>query len=288
MEIPFLVKTDSSWAGSGASTARRTSSSLPLSRTCSGCSPPQSGAAKLEVNSYSLKHTAEWFLAPHCSYVSNGRLIWAAAALGIRIADTDGAGPNLLIGVSEREHDYVRRMVGPGQTKPHANHYCPAGYAQLQTALVRAAAGELITGRWIRPTIVHEAAPFHDWLILQTGRDDVVGDLASDYSAGVRDSEHRIARTPDELLAIFREVSHSPEAYDALVSAIAEWTRTLASPQPIRTGQIGGGSHDHGGWALAPERWSATSTTALAAPDALSKSMTMCRVSGSTMSGLTA
>jgi hypothetical protein len=39
-----------------------------------------------------------------------------------------------------------------------------------------------------------------------------------------------------------------PEAYDAVVSAIAEWTRTLRSPHPIRTERIGGGSHDHGGW----------------------------------------
>ncbi|TDD36823.1 hypothetical protein E1287_09860 [Actinomadura sp. KC06] len=75
---------------------------------------PISGTATPEVNSYSLKHTAEWFLSPHSSNVSNGRVIWAAAVLGLRIADPDGAGPNLLIGVSEREHDYVRRMVGPG------------------------------------------------------------------------------------------------------------------------------------------------------------------------------
>lgn len=209
---------------------------------------PVSGAVKPEVGSYSLKHTAEWFLAPHCSYVSNGRLIWAAAALGVRIVDQHGAGPNLLIGVSEREHDYVRRMVGPGKTKPQADHYRPTGYGHLQAALVGAAAGEQITDRWIQPTHAKEPAPFHDWLILQADRDDVVGDLAGDYAAGVRDSDHRIARTPDELLAIFYEIDHMPEAYDSVVIAIAEWTRTLPSPQPIRTGRIGGGSNDHGGW----------------------------------------
>ena len=64
---------------------------------------------------------------------------------------------------------------------------------------------------------VDEPAPFHDWLIRQVGRNDVVGDLAGDYSAGVRECDHRVARTADELLAIFHEVSHSPEAYDAAV-----------------------------------------------------------------------
>jgi hypothetical protein len=43
---------------------------------------------------------------------------------------------------------------------------------------------------------VAASAPFHDWLILQAGRDDVIGDLASYNSEGVRDSDHRIARTP--------------------------------------------------------------------------------------------
>jgi hypothetical protein len=209
---------------------------------------PLPGNVRPEVGSYSLKHTAEWFLAPHCSYVSNGRLIWAAAALGVRIVDTEGDGPNLLIGVSEREHDYVRRMVGPGRTKPQADHHRPAAYGPLQAALVLAAAGEKITDPWIRPTVVKEPAPFHDWLVLQADRDDVVGDLAGDYAAGVRDSDHRIARTPDELLAIFLEIDHMPEAYDAVVIAIAEWMRTLPSRQPIRTERIGGGAHDHGGW----------------------------------------
>ena len=130
-----------------------------------------------EVGSYSLKHTAEWFLSPHCSYVSNGRLIWAAAAMGLSISDPDGEGPNVLVGISEREHDYVRRMVGHGQSRPHANHYQPAGYQYLRDVLARAAAGELITSDWVPPVIADEPAPFHDWLISQTDRNDPVGDL---------------------------------------------------------------------------------------------------------------
>jgi len=206
---------------------------------------PISDTTTPEVSSYSLKHTAERFLSPH-RYVSNGRLIWAAAALGLRIAEPDGAGPNLLIGVSEREHDYVRRMGRTGQ--PQADHYRPAAYTHLQTALTQAAAGKIIEGPWVQPTIVVEPAPFHDWLILQVGRNDVVGDLAGDYSAGVLDSAHRIARTPDELLAIFHEISHSPEAYAAVVSSIAEWIRTVPSSAPVRTEPVGGGTHDHEGW----------------------------------------
>lgn len=209
---------------------------------------PVSGTSTPEVGSYSLKHTAERFLSPHCSYVSNGRLIWAAAALGLPITDPDRDGPNLLIGLSEREHDYVRRLVGTGQTQPQADHYRPAGYEHLRAALAQAAAGEFITENWVRPEPVSESAPFHDWLVQQVGRNDVVGDLAGDYSAGVRDSDHRVAHTAGEMLAIFHEISHSPEAYDAVVTSIAEWMRTEPSPAPIRTERISGDAHDHGGW----------------------------------------
>lgn len=209
---------------------------------------PTFGAEVPEVGSYSLKHTAEWFLNPHCSYVSNGRLIWAAAALGLPIADPEGDGPNLLIGVSEREHDYVRRMVGSGQTRPQAHHNRPAAYEHLRAALTRAAAGEFITESWVPPIQEDEPAPFHDWLVRQTARQDPVGDLARDYSAGVQDHDHRVARTADELLAIFHDVSHSPEAYEAVVTSIKEWMRTEPMSAPIRTERVGGDEHVHSGW----------------------------------------
>ncbi|MGV9364989.1 hypothetical protein [Amycolatopsis sp. NPDC003731] len=238
------VRSDSQWHFNGKSDYIQLALITDMLRMFT----PTSGAKAAEVGSYSLKHTAEWFLSPHCSYVSNGRLIWAAAALGLPIADADREGPNLLVGVSEREHDYVRRMVGSGQNRPQVHHYRPAGYERLRTALTQAAAGESITDDWVPSPPVDEPAPFHDWLIRQVGRNDVVGDLARDYSAGVRDSDHRIARTAGELLAIFHEVSHSPEAYDAVVTAIAEWMRTEPSSTHIRTEQISGDSHDHRGW----------------------------------------
>lgn len=240
------VRSDSPWSFDGRSDYIQLALITDMLRMFT----PTSGSEAPEVDSYSLKHTAEWFLSPHLSYVSTGRLIWAAAALGLPIMapEGDGDGANLLIGISEREHDYVRRMVGSGQTRPQVDHYRPGGYEPLRAALARAAVGEFITEDWAQPEPVSEPAPFHDWLVHQVGRDDVVGALAADYSAGVRASDHRVARTADELLAIFHEVPHSPEAYDAVVTSIAEWMRTEPRPAPIRTERITRDAHDHGGW----------------------------------------
>ena len=151
---------------------------------------------ELEVSSYSLKHTAEEFLAPHCTYVSNGRLIWAAAALDLPMVESEGGNLNLLIGVSEREHDYVSRTVRDGHRRPQAHHYQPAAFTFLVEALNRAADGEFLNGPWLPPTVVPQSAPFHDWLVQQAPRPDPVGHFAFDYAAGVRDSDHRAARTP--------------------------------------------------------------------------------------------
>jgi len=191
---------------------------------------PLTESATPEVGSYSLKHTVEYFLRPHFSYVTNGRLIWAAAALGLPIAeyDSDG-GPNLLVGIPEREHDYVRRMVRKGQDQPQGHHHRPPGYKHLHEALQRCASGETVGERWVRTTPSIETSPFHGWMVLQADRDDPIGDIARDYAAGVRDSDHRIARTADELMAILEEVGYSPDAYRAAEEAVAEWTKLAPS-----------------------------------------------------------
>ncbi|MFZ1410922.1 MAG: hypothetical protein WAS07_05670 [Micropruina sp.] len=207
-----------------------------------------SDSAQPEVSSYSLKHTAEWFLAPHVSYLSNGRLIWAAAALGIPMAEQEGGGPNLWVGVPEREHDYVRRTVGPGQTRPQAHHFRPAGFDPLRTALERYAAGEPVDRSWTRPADEPQDAPIHDWLLMQVDRDDPAGDFARDYEAGVRDSHHRIAETPSDLFAILHGVSHSAEAYDAAVGVVREWFAVSPASEPIRTAGLSGHADDHPGW----------------------------------------
>ena len=196
---------------------------------------PLAGSETPDVSSYSLKHTAETFLSPHCSYVSNGRLIWAAATLGFPIAEQSGSRLNLLIGVPEREHEYIRQMLDRGQTPSQAHHYRPPGLEHLRAALDRIAAGDPLGEGWVRPAPTSETAPFHDWLIQQTGRPDSIGTLATDYLAGVRDSDHQLAHTPDDLLAVLQRISRSVEAYNAVVTAITEWMTTSSQAQPIRT-----------------------------------------------------
>lgn len=209
---------------------------------------PIPASAVPEVSSYSLKHTAERFLGESCPYVSNGKVIWAAAALGLPLVESAQDGPNLLVGVAEREHDYVARMSGAGQNKPRVHHYRPAGYEHLRAALTAHASGEGIDRQWVPSVAVEEDAPFHDWLQLQAGRDDVVGDFAEDYAASVRRSEHRIARTSAELLNILDEVPTSLDARNAARTLIAEWDELTSPAKQIRTEQIAASSYEHSGW----------------------------------------
>lgn len=219
--------------------------------------------ARADVGSYSVKHTAERFLAPHCPYVPNGQLIWAAAALGLPMTKPEGDSPNVSIGISERELDYVSRLVDQGRTPPRADQYRPAGLVPLRQALQRAAAGETLEERWVRPTAAVEANPFHDWLIAQTARPEPVGDFATDYAAGVGDSDHRIACTPTELLAILEDVPHSRQAYVAAGRAIREWlisSRSSTSDAQteidgtagVRTARISASASDAAGFGAGP------------------------------------
>ena len=206
------------------------------------------------VSSYSLKHTAEAFLKDHCSYVSNGRLIWAAAALGLPMKK-DGDSLNVLIGVAEPEHDYVRRIVLSGDN-PRGQHNRPAGYTHLETVLAQHAAGEPELGRWEEPEPSTEVFHFHEWLMRQFGRDDIVGDLASDYSHGIWSSTHRIARTPKDLLAILQEIPADQRAYESAEEAIVEWARVSLPSQreemSIRTASVSRHRDDTPGWGAGP------------------------------------
>lgn len=183
-----------------------------------------------EVGSYSLKHTVEDFLRSTdigFSYVSNGRLIWAAAALQIPLAmpEPDYEGPNCDVGIPDHEHGYLYKMVRRGQTRPQGHHYRPPGFDHLQEALRQYAAGEPVGDRWVRPEPTNESNPFHDWLVEQAERGDPIGDFASDYAAGVRESYHRITRSPKDLMELLDTIPCSPEARRSAEEAVEEWSR---------------------------------------------------------------
>lgn len=206
--------------------------------------------ADAAVSSYRLKHTAEKLLDPHCSYVSNGRLIWAAAALGLPLVETEHGGPNLLVGISEAEHDYVRQLTDTS-TPPQAHHNRPAGLPHLQDALARIAAGKPAPPRWVPLFSVPVSAPFHDWLSAQANRDDPVGDIARDYRAGIDYNQHGPAVAPDHLLTILLDAAASSAAYDAGVRAIAEWFAATPNAKPVRTKFVSRTSHEVGGFGAA-------------------------------------
>ncbi|MEG9246847.1 hypothetical protein V6S67_01960 [Arthrobacter sp. Soc17.1.1.1] len=209
------------------------------------------GTESPEIGSYTLKHTGEAFLkGTPAKYVTNGRLIWAAAALGLPIAEYEKDGePNLLIGIPENEHSYVFKSVRSGQTRPQAHHFRPPGYEHLRTAIAQVLAGEPAPERWTGPeTGDTEPAPFHNWLLAQTDQNNVVGDFARDYAEGIQMSMHRIAHTADELLVLLSEIQHSPEAYNSARSAIGEWLDTLSPSPGVRTLRISRHSEDSDGY----------------------------------------
>ena len=179
--------------------------------------------ANPSISSYSLKHTAETFLGPVMSYVSNGQLIWAAAAIGLPMLTNDG-GPNARIAVSEPEHTYARKALGHGNERPGGHDFQPPGWNRLRDALDQFTATGNI-GDQLMPVVTKYFADlaFHTWLVGQSGRRDPVGDLARDYTAGTEESEHQIARGPEDLRDIVEAVAGSADVLAAVDSAIAEW-----------------------------------------------------------------
>lgn len=202
---------------------------------------PLGDQATSGVGSHELKETVEMFLNFRfgLSYLSNGlsegRLILAAAAIGLPISEMDyddtevdpiewdGKRPHLRIGISEPEHFYVHRMLSKELDRPSAHHHRPPGYKHLHEALLTCQEEKTVADRWVRPAPSNDAPPFHDWLVLQAGRDDEVGDFATEYCGYLLDSEHRIAHTPDELIRIVDENNYADEFQGGAEEAAAEW-----------------------------------------------------------------
>ncbi|SDZ26577.1 hypothetical protein [Herbiconiux ginsengi] len=212
------------------------------------------------AHSYSLKHVAENFLGSVLrdhSYVSNGKLIWAAAALGLPLAESSPGerSLNANLGLNPQQVQYARGMNRLG-TQPRAHHHRPPGYRHLLAALEHYAKTGETTERWNGVDDAAEplTSPFHEWLIAQVdsaGERGAIGSretLAFDYIAGIADSDHGVARVPEELLTILHNVGAADEVFDAARSAIAEWARTSSRPVSIRTERIYGDKHGHQGW----------------------------------------
>ncbi|MGO3257008.1 MAG: hypothetical protein ACTIKH_12770 [Glutamicibacter ardleyensis] len=214
---------------------------------------PTSGDDNAKISSYELKHTAERFLGQYCTeaaYISNGELIWAAAALGLPVTGQSYGSKNLLIGISEAEHRYMRQLLN--DPAPRAHHHRPAGLDFLQEMLPRCVNGEILSEQWDKPSTVIEYSAFHLWLTEQSRRNDRVGDFTSDYIAGVEMNEHKIAQSPSDLLEILAGISHSPDAYDSMVEAISGWYATSPDSEPIRRPMIENESGSHAGYGAGP------------------------------------
>lgn len=172
------------------------------------------------VDSYELKHTVEKLLG---TYVSNGALIWVAAALRIPLAPTGEEGPNLLVGISAAEHRYVHQVANKDPYL-RAHHNRPLGMTYLLSELDRRATEGTAGPRWVRPKAARVVpSRFHHWLVEQAGRGDWVGDLAEAYVSGVSWNFHGLATGPEDLVDILDACGADGFAHSAAAEAAAEW-----------------------------------------------------------------
>lgn len=180
-----------------------------------------------EVNSYSLKHTTEEFLIEPCTYVSNGQVIWAAAALGLVMDSEPGFSPNILIGISEREHDYVKRLHRTKRNAPKADHFQPPGYNYFHKALELYKVEEEPQGSWsgAKPTFI--TTPFHDWATKKARGNSPVREAAEMYILDVFDSDCNIMNSGHEYLSYIEDEKYIFDGnfHDSVCELSAIWER---------------------------------------------------------------
>lgn len=222
-------------------------------------SEPQS-----EAYSYNLKHTAEEFLGEHLggfSYVTNGQAIWAAAAIGIPLAESSPGefSLNADFGLVPEQVEYARRMrrnSGSSRDEIRAHHHRPPGYVFLQEALRRYRVFGEAPDRWngIDEHAGLLTSPFHEWLVAQAasaGEREAQGSrerLAGDYAAGVRGGDHGVASQPEHLMDILHGSGADQDFFDAARSAVLDWARTSPQSTGIRTELTDSSRSGHSGW----------------------------------------
>lgn len=220
----------------------------------------RSGTPSDGVGSYGVKHTMERFFSAHLlqfSYVANGTAIHAAAVLGIpRVANpADRLNPNATFGLVAEQVAYVDRVLEDRRTKSNTvrgHHHRPAGLAFLERALDEYQATGKQPARWngLDEDPAPLTSPFHEWLIAQAGP-GYFGSralLAADYAAGLRDSDHAVARQPEELISILRTTGAHETVVEAGKDAIIDWARTSPQSTGIRTELSHSSEWDHQGW----------------------------------------
>jgi hypothetical protein len=216
-----------------------------------------------DAYSYNLKHTAEEFLAEFLgqySYISNGQAIWAAAVLGIPLAESDPGefSLNADLGLVPEQVDYARRVRRGSGSSPkgvRAHHHRPPGYVFLRLALQRFRDLGEVPGRWngIDEDAEPLTSPFHEWLVAQAeqgerGKQGSRERLAGDYAAGVRDGDHGVAQQPEDLLDILHSVGADADFFEMARRAVLDWARSASQSNGIRTELIDFDRSSHGGW----------------------------------------
>ncbi|ANE03481.1 hypothetical protein [Corynebacterium crudilactis] len=195
-----------------------------------------------EVHSGHLRAAAaNLIMGQECRSTSRGKILWAAAALGLPLWAATGDDPlNVLIGVSVHEYNYIAHMVNSGNAAPRVDHSQPsvndarpAAYDYLMHAQTRALRGEMITDRW-QPKLTaptKDLRPFHDWLLTQTVGESVISTFARRYEHDVFTGIYGAAAQARDLLDAFRELA----SYRVVVEAIRQFYMDHPDAEPIRT-----------------------------------------------------
>jgi hypothetical protein len=179
-----------------------------------------------KVSSYGLKHVAEKLLKPARSYISNGQMIWAAAAIGLPISRLERGNLNVEIAVPDLEYNYASGVARGSSQSPKAHDHQPPRFRHLRDALdeFEATGAIAATGEDLMSLQRDEGdMRFHNWLVSQAGRGDSVGSLATDYDGSIVRHEDPIVRSPADLLKIMDTYQVSDDVLEAANKAIAEW-----------------------------------------------------------------
>lgn len=186
----------------------------------------------VEVSSYTLKHIAEEILGSTVqSYLPNGAMIWAAAALEMPMRRNDEPlSPNAVIKLHRLEVEFMNAgRVGHIEHR-RGDHFQPPGFKRLTAVVAHANSGEAIDDALEIPLQVRPAlSDFHLWLTAQIDRPGYEGRFVEGYVAGVNDSDHRPAASAKDLYKILYEIRIDPDFADAAKALAAEYYWCVAT-----------------------------------------------------------